>query len=179
MRIIIAAAVGGLVMFIWGAVSHMLLPLGEMGIRELPNEPAVRDALGLNVPEAGLYVFPGAGMTTDEAAALPPGPTGFLAYRPDGTWEMSGATLGAEFAENVLAALLVAIVLSRTLGSVAARGGMAMLIGLAGWLSISASYWTWYGFPTEFTIGEGIGQAIGWLLTGLAIAAMVPGPKRV
>jgi hypothetical protein len=37
-RIILAAIVGGVVVFIWGAVAHMILPIGDMGIRMLPAE---------------------------------------------------------------------------------------------------------------------------------------------
>ena len=32
MRILIAGIIGGLVMFVWGAVAHMMLPIGEMGM---------------------------------------------------------------------------------------------------------------------------------------------------
>ena len=41
MRVIIAGLLGGLVIFIWGAVSHMALPLGEMGMAQPANEDAV------------------------------------------------------------------------------------------------------------------------------------------
>ena len=33
MRLILAAILGGLVVFFWGYVSHMLLPVGNMGMR--------------------------------------------------------------------------------------------------------------------------------------------------
>ena len=63
-RIVIAALVGGLAMFIWGAVSHMATPLGEAGFKTMPaaSEPAVIGALGANVPDDGLYMFPGIGL---------------------------------------------------------------------------------------------------------------------
>jgi hypothetical protein len=34
-RTFLAALVGGIVVFVWGAVSHMALPLGEMGLARL------------------------------------------------------------------------------------------------------------------------------------------------
>ena len=34
MRIYIAGLIGGIVLFVWGAVSHMVLPVGEMGIQQ-------------------------------------------------------------------------------------------------------------------------------------------------
>jgi hypothetical protein len=41
MKVALGGLVGGVVMFLWGAVSHMLLPTGHMGLRPLPNEEAL------------------------------------------------------------------------------------------------------------------------------------------
>jgi len=37
-RIFLAALLGAIAMFIWTSIAHMALPLGEAGIREIPNE---------------------------------------------------------------------------------------------------------------------------------------------
>ena len=39
MRIILAGSAGGIAMFIWSFCSQTVLPLGEVGVRILPNEP--------------------------------------------------------------------------------------------------------------------------------------------
>lgn len=39
MSIILAGIAGGIAMFIWSFRSHTVLPLGEVGVRMLPNEP--------------------------------------------------------------------------------------------------------------------------------------------
>lgn len=39
MRLILAGIAGGIVMFIWSFCSQTVLPLGEVGVRMLPNEP--------------------------------------------------------------------------------------------------------------------------------------------
>jgi hypothetical protein len=176
-RVIVAGLVGGIVTFLWGAVSHMLTPLGEMGFSDLPDEPAVMQALARSVPEKGLYGFPGAGMTQEEIAMLPPGPTGLLVFNPSGKWEMGPRQLGFEYGSNALAALVAAIVASRLAGFYGVRVILIAFIGVVGWLSISASQWTWYGFPDKFILAEGADQLIGWFLTGLAIAGIVPGPR--
>ena len=46
MRILLAGILGGIVMFIWTSIAHMALPLGEVGINEIPNEPAMRSSIG-------------------------------------------------------------------------------------------------------------------------------------
>jgi hypothetical protein len=42
-----------------------------------------------------------------------------------------------------------------------------------GFLSISASYWNWYGFPAQYEIAEATDQIVGWFLGGLVLAAIV------
>ena len=50
-------------MFIWTSIAHMALPLGEAGIREIPNEAAVLSAMESSIAEKpGLYFFPGFGL---------------------------------------------------------------------------------------------------------------------
>ncbi len=48
-RIFLAALLGGIAMFIWTSIAHMALPLGEAGIKEIPNEAAVLGAMQSNI----------------------------------------------------------------------------------------------------------------------------------
>jgi hypothetical protein len=60
---ILLAGMGGIVMFIWTSIAHMVLPLGEAGINEIPNESVVLSAMQSSIGEkTGLYVFPGLGV---------------------------------------------------------------------------------------------------------------------
>ena len=117
-RIVIAAVVGGLAMFIWSAVSHMATPLGEAGLQSMPpaNEPAVTGALTANVPGEGMYMIPG----MDERARntkegqeewmrrYAAGPTGLLIYHPHGGETMNAKLLGIELLTNILAVAIAA-----------------------------------------------------------------------
>jgi hypothetical protein len=47
---------------------------------------------------------------------------------------------------------------------------LATLIGIVGWISIDVSYWNWYRFPTSYVADALIEQAVGWFLSGLAMA---------
>jgi hypothetical protein len=172
-RTLLAAVVGGAVVFAWGAVTHLALPLGDMGISVAPAEAEVVAALKAGLPDPGLYFLPD--MRDVQPADKPPsGPSAFLAWRPDTSYGM-GANLGVEFATGFLAALIAALLLGRCAAgaSVLRKGLIAMGLGLFGWLSISASYWTWYGFSDGFFLSEGIQQAVGWLLAGLAMGALL------
>jgi len=49
-------------MFIWSFVAHEVLPIGEMGIKQMPNEDAITSALQTNLGDnPGFYIFPSGG----------------------------------------------------------------------------------------------------------------------
>ncbi len=183
-RIVLAGIVGGVVMFVWGAVwavGHTSLPIGEMGAKNLPGEETLMTAMKDQIKERGLYMFPGFDPKDRSQAAedaydkkVEAGPSGILVITPGPGEASVGKMLGKEFASNFAAALVAAMLLARYCGGVVCRTVAAMGIGLAGWLSINVSYWNWYGFPGDFTMGQGIEQVVGWLLSGLAIAVILP-----
>ena len=181
MRILIAGIVGGIVMFVWGAFSHMMLGVGEAGVQSLPNEEAMVACMKQNIPNAGLYFAPGIDMsrTMSEAeqaawaAKYEAGPNVFLVYRPVGIHPMGFHQLGFEFLSNFLAALVGAFMLTWTVPSFWKRVGLATLIGLAAWLSINVSYWDWYRFPANFVASELLEQIVGWGLSGAAMAMIL------
>ena len=178
-RIAIAAIAGGVIVFVWSSIAHVLLPLGEMGISTLPNEAPFIAAL--KGSKDGLYFFPGMDMshkpTPEEQKAweakVQAGPTGILVYSERGE-AMSPRQLGSEFLSNVLAALVAAWIASLLAAPYGRRVLAIALLGLFAWLSLTVSYWIWYRFPGSFILAEGITEVVGWLLAGLAIAKIVP-----
>jgi hypothetical protein len=146
-----------------------------------------------HVPESGLYFFPGwehrPDMTAEEQAAaqqrhqekMSAGPAGILVYQAHGNPGMTPQALGTEFASNVGCALVAAILLAMAAGSLPsylARLFFVTLMGLLPGLAQDASYWNWYGFPTDFTLAAIAGNLIGFFLMGLVIAALVRKPAR-
>ena len=182
-RILLAALLGGIAVFVWGAVSHMVLPLGEAGVKMLPNEAGVTSALGGAIHEPGVYLFPGMDMKDNSkeaqerwAAKYKQGSTGMLVYHPGGEEFRWLPHLLIEFLSNVLGALLAAILLARIAGGYGSRVLVTASLGLFAWISINISYWDWYGFPTHFVLLEGLDQVISWLIGGLVIAKLVKPP---
>jgi hypothetical protein len=56
MKILFAGILGGIAMFIWTSIAHLVLPLGEAGIQEIPNESALLSAMQSNIgDQTGLY----------------------------------------------------------------------------------------------------------------------------
>jgi len=181
MKIVLAGIAGGVVMFMWGAFSHMVLPIGEIGFKSLPNEAAVVGTVK-SINESAIYMYPGMDMqnaTDAEQAAwaekYKAGPRGLLIHHPTGAEPMGPAMLGTELLSNILACMAAAVVISWLICFFWGRVAAAGWIGLASWLSIDVSYWNWYGFPTNYMIAQGVDQVVGWLLAGMAIALVIKG----
>jgi hypothetical protein len=179
MRLLIAALIGGIVMFLWGSVSHMVLPVGEMGVKGPIDEDMVIFAARDGLPREGVYILPYLGneaMQDEHKAAAysakaKSSPYAFVVYNPQGVDGMDmGDNLAKEFVTNTLCAAIVAFVLSLGAFGFGRRVMVAGLMGVFAWLAISVPYWNWYRFPLDFTFGSLIQQVVGWLLAGAAIA---------
>ena len=181
-KIVLAGILGAVIAFIWSAIAHMCPLTGHLGLSMLnEKEDTVIAALKSNLPEPGLYFFPGMDMTKkltkaeEEAwtAKYKAGPSGLLLYHPNGAEPMEPKQLVIEFFTTVLCGLIAAFILASTVGSCKCRATMVAMIGLFGWLAISVSQWNWYGFPFAFIALDAIDQVIGWLLAGFLMAKMI------
>jgi hypothetical protein len=187
-RIILAGILGGIVIFIAGAVIHVATPLGHAGIESLPNDQAVGQLLKSTGPSKdGFYIFPAYDMSKKHTAAedaefqakYTAGPTGILIYHPTGAPWMNPKTLGTELATNIVIALLAAFIVSLSSWSFGQRVLVVTLFGLIAWVSISLSNWNWYGFPTAYILAEGFEQIVDFLLCGIVIAVIFRSYRKV
>ncbi|MEO8275877.1 MAG: hypothetical protein ABI639_06625 [Thermoanaerobaculia bacterium] len=179
-KVLLAGLVGGLVIFFWGFLAHMVLPIGEMGYRPMPVNSPLLEAMKSNLSEPGLYYFPGkeAGRKQTKTedvvweSKYKVGPTGLLLYHPTGEDHVSGKRLGIEMASDIAGALLLAYLLSALGGSIAKKIRFSVLAGIFGWVSISLIEWNWYGYPGAWLAGELIDQIVGWGLAGAVMAVL-------
>jgi len=188
MKILFTGILGGIVMFVWTSIAHMALPLGEAGIREIPNESAVLSALQSNMgDQTGLHIFPGPGVgknaTRQEkneamkhmAEKMAANPSGILMYHPPGRPFTFGKWLSIEFGTELLQAILVVFLLAQTrIASFAGRVGLALIIGVLAAVATNVSYWNWYGFPCVYTASYMLIQIVGFLLVGIVAALLLP-----
>jgi hypothetical protein len=186
-RILLAAILGGLTLFVWMFVAHELLGLGETGVGEIPNEAVVLSAMRGAIPEAGFYIFPGFGLgpkstSAQRNAAMPEymkkyeqSPHGVLIYHPPSGPFHFGVLLGREFALNVLQALLSAwlVASAASVRGYSARVGIVVVAGVLASISTNVEYWNWYEFPGNYTAGYMTTQIVGFVLAGFVIAALV------
>jgi hypothetical protein len=186
-RIILGGLLGGILLFFWGFVAHMVLPLGEMACHQMPDEATVIGTIRSTIKEPGFYLFPGIDTSKHPSESemqawqekAKQGPIGVLIVKPQGGEGMTPRTLGTEFGTNVVSALLAALILSqvRVGASYWTRVGIVTLLGVFAFVTIIVPYWNWYSFPADFVTSEAIEHAVGWLLAGLAMAAIVRTPQ--
>src|SRR5579872_2348251 len=62
-KVLLAGLLGAIAMFVWTFLAHQILPLGEAGVKEIPNEAPVLSAMRSSIGNAsGFYLFPGMGL---------------------------------------------------------------------------------------------------------------------
>ena len=180
MRILIAALVGGTLLWLWGAIAHMALPIGEMGHRTAIEQDAAIAALQASATSGdGVYMLPGMApeQWSDESARnafsgkYRASPFALVVYRPGGNPGITSMwpNLVTHWLTSVLGALVAAWMLAMASGF-GRRVAIAAALGLFAWLAVSVPYWNWYLFPLEFTLGAALDQVIGWTVAGLGMA---------
>ncbi|MDQ6939000.1 MAG: hypothetical protein M3119_02465 [Verrucomicrobiota bacterium] len=182
-RILLAGLLGAIAMFVWNFVAHMLLPLGELGVSQIPNQSAVLSALQNNLGEQpGLFFFPTPELKPGEkmhdkqvmermVSQYESKPTGILVYRPAGRPFTFGKWLAREFGFQFVESLLVAYLLAQAaLPSYLKRVVFVTIIGVVVAITTNMSYWNWYGFPKLYTVSYMFTQAMGYFCAGLVIA---------
>ena len=180
MRIAVAALLAAIVIFIWQAIAHMVLPLGEMGFRLPQNEDVVLQAVSTGLPTPGIYYLPSIdpNKMNDEAtvkawsekAKKNPYVFAVVNAPPEGDPMSMTPQLIKQFITVFLAALLASYVLAAAAWGFGARVTGSLAFGIFGWLANIVPLWTWYRFPSDFIVGNLIEEGVGWLLGGVAIA---------
>lgn len=187
-RLLIAGLLGGVAMFIWTSLAHTALPLGQMGVQEIPDDaPVIATLQGALGDRDGLYLFPGSGnggkaedaaarKTMEERTAKEA--SGLLVYHPPGRDTAMGPYIGKELALEVFQSLVLAWLISiLAVSDFGSRIAAAVAVGGLVAVATNGSNLIWYGYPAAFTHAAIIIQLVGYTLAGTVIAAVL-GMKR-
>lgn len=187
-RVILAGILGAIAMFLWSAVAHMVTPLGETGISEIPNEPAVLSVMQSTLGDKeGMYMFPGMGLgakaTREQKnqamqqyqTKLDQNASGILIYHPPGRRALSPSQFATEFLTELVEALIIAFLIANsratTLGG---RIGVGLMVGIAAAITTNISYWNWDGFPTKYTLAFSTIEIVAYLVAA-TVAGLILG----
>ena len=180
-RTLIAGVAGGIAMFVWTSIAHVMTPLGHTGITPIPNEEPVLAAMQASMGDKpGLYFFPWVDPSDPNVeqtytAKAKTNPSGFIIYHPAGTVDgMMPTQLIGEFAKELVQTLIAAFLLSLTvLASYLSRVGFVTAIGVSAGIATNVSNLIWYRYPLDYTLAFVTIEVVGALVAGLAIAAIV------
>jgi hypothetical protein len=178
-RITLGTILGGLVMFVWGAASHLLIPYGTLVFLRFSDENTVARAITANAPRSGVYFLPympegdPAGMQAAQEK-LTRGPFVFAAVRVGAMGEQSGY-LVTQLVIDLLTGVLATVLLLQARPETApARALFLGLVGLAAWVALALPHWNWYAFSLVFTLGSLLDLVVGFALAGLVISPFLP-----
>lgn len=177
---------GGLISFLWSAVSWAILPWHERTYLSFRDQQAVARVLVENALQLGVYALPypdpiPAGTGESEARAsqaafqerFKTGPIVFAAVQTRGVKSMTLPWIVA-ICSPIFVAALVTWMLMQTAGlgywkRVAFVTVLAITAGILGHLP----NWNWWGFSSAHTAQALADLAEGWFLAGLVIAWVV------
>ena len=180
-KLVLATILGGVVAFVWGAISWIALPWHHKMLHTFTNEDAVVAAIRSNAPRPGVYFLPNLTETASEQERaarekavhdrMRQGPVVFAAVQlmgrdPSSPFLYLGGLL-IEFVGAFFASWLVLSLASPNYGTRVKTVMLAALFaGAVGYLP----NWHWWGFSTGYTLLTIMDRFIAWLLAGLVIA---------
>lgn len=187
-QLLLAALLGGIVLFLWGWLSWSLIPIHNASLLSIENEDAVIAALHVNMDQKGVYTFPAMPATQDQATLdewvqkLQQGPVGMIIYDPEGTEPMKPDQMVIGFILGCISAFFVAWFLSRSTAAMSSYFARVAYCGMFGIFIAIVSHltnWNWMGYPIDYTISWIADSIIGWLLAGTVLAAIIKIQKQV
>ena len=190
-RLALGSLLGGIVLFVWGAIAWIVIPWPGEPLRAFTSEDAVVQAVKANAPRSGNYLLPiepkrTPGMTDEQYKAagqaamdrMTRGPMIFTVVR----LEPMGSTtrpLVIQFLTQLALAMMASFLLLQT-GRLSYKGRVVFLtvLGVIIFVGGHVDEWNWWSFSNAYMVMQFGVIVIGWLLAAFVIAAFVRG-KRV
>ena len=168
-RKLISVILGGLILFIWNAVSWMVFPFHGNSLKNIPENALNMQALQANMPTDGVYHYPGlAGEGSNKSLAeietqLAEGPRISLMVYKAGASELFELHT---FLLNLICNLLSVAILLLLIDRLAEKSFIKiftslLLIGLLIGLMSDFPQMNWYKFPLSYTLIQVFDHIIG------------------
>jgi len=181
-QMILGTVLGGIVLFVWGAIAWMFIPWPGQPLRTFTNEDAVTQAIVFNAPKSGNYLLPNGdqkGLTAEQQQKamdkMARGPIVFAAVRLE-PFNSMAKPLVMQFLTQLLVALLGTILLTQTSGlSYQSRVVFLTTVGIIIFVGGHFDEATWWSFSNAYLFMQFGAIVIGWFLASLIMAKVVTG----
>ena len=173
---LIGGLVGGVILFVWGALVWDVFPLHSSWMKTAANEDSILAVMKESMGPQGVYLLP--------AMPVKSGRTPEELKTAEKEWarkvEAGPNVLVVQMIAGLLISCLSAFVASWLLArSTAFNEGYLARVAFCGVLGVFISLVThlanfnWFGYPGDYTTAMILDSVGGWVLAGLGIAAIV------
>jgi hypothetical protein len=164
--------VAGIILFIWSALSWMVLPWHKATLNTFKNEKAVVEVMKTNATQSGIYFLPMQSMEGVEQEATAQ-PLVFSSVKLEGMPGSMAKPMAFGLIGDIIAAMLVGWILLQTRGlGYIRRVGVVVTFALAASIVAHLPNWNWFAFDTNYTLVLVADTLIGWFLAGLVLAGI-------
>ncbi len=170
---------GGVIVFLWGTISWMILPWHGMTINKFHNEGPLAFLIEQSAPHSGVYALPYPWITEGTSKEeikeeMEQGPLVFAAVRKEGMGNSFKAIVLSLLAD-IIAAFFIMWLLLKTRGLIyAQRVGFITMVGLVVALLGNFPNWNWWGFSNSYTLVAMLDVVVAWFFASLAMARYTP-----
>ena len=168
-----AGVLGAVAVFIWGAISNMVIPWHQATIHKMPGESEFMALLEKHEVDNGVYVLPQRDDHQEMAELWAEGPLMWANVRAGGV-NPPGVSLLLSFIADLIMALTVAWIALRIHGGFGPRVCVSVAIGLMAALWGPGMHYVWWGFASDWTLVMVLDSMVTWLIGGLVIAKFLP-----
>lgn len=166
MRLLKAGVIGGLIVWIWYALSWMALPWHQTTIQHFKDEAAVAKVVTENATVSGVYLMP----TVHTAEALK-GPMMFSSVYLPGMPTSMVQAIGISVVKDIITALLVAwMLLQVAYAGYLRRVLFVVVFAVAAAIATQLALWNWWKFDMNFVLVGMADLVISWFCAGLVMA---------
>jgi hypothetical protein len=181
-QLILGTILGGIILFVWGAIAWMFIPWPGQPLRAFTNEDALTQAIIAGAPKSGNYLLPNGeakGLTAEQQQKamekMAKGPIVFAAVRLEPFNSMAKPMI-SQFLTQLLVALLGTILLMQTSGlAYKSRVVFLTTVGIIIFVGGHFDEATWWGFSNAYLFMQFGALVIGWFLASLIMAKVVTG----
>jgi hypothetical protein len=185
-QLLLGTVLGAIVLFIWSALSWMVIPWPGEPLRSFTNAEELAQAIKANTPRSGNYLLPNEvkrtpGMTEEQYQKamqdannrMMQGPIVFAAVRLEPFGSMSRPLI-LKFLTDLVIAFLATLLLLKTTGlPYPGRVVFLTIIGVIIFVGANIDEWNWFSFSTAYTLMQAGVTIIGWFLAALVMSLVV------
>ena len=186
-RFIVAVIIGTLILFVWNALSWMVLPFHANALKTIPEEAMNPEILKQNLKEDGVYHYPGLPENNTPEEWIPiqeklkTGPRiTLMVYKSGETSVFSPSSFLRGLLFNLLTVLLLLFIITK-IENKSVRNIIMLSVTFGLLISFARDFpqMVWYLYPLHFTLTEVFDTLVSFLLLGLFMALYAFKPNKV